>query len=74
MERINMSSSEVLLKIREKLNMTHVELAKELNVTRTAIYNWEKGLRVPKDTQKRSIMNYALSRKIKVKLEDFFNA
>lgn len=68
-----MSSSEVLLKIREKLKMTHVELAKELNVTRTAIYNWEKGLRVPKDTQKRSIMNYALSHKIRVKLEDFFN-
>ena len=66
-----MSALEVLLKIRNKLNLTPTKLAAELGVTRTAIYNWEKGIRVPKDKQKLNIISYAKRFKINVKLDEF---
>ncbi len=73
MEKISMSASEVVKRIRSGLNFSQAELGEKLSVSKTAIYKWEKGIVVPTHLYVKKLVGLAKEHKIKVKLEEFYN-
>lgn len=64
------SCAETIKKIRAKLKLDQRAFAEKLNLSKTAIYNYEAGLRKPKRIVAFNIQEFAKSQGIKVSLDD----
>ncbi len=67
------SAAESLKNMRLALGLDQTEFAKELSITRTAIQNYEKGLRKPKLSILKMMMDLARNKGIEFKVEDILN-
>lgn len=66
-----MSAKENIKKLRVALGLELAELAKELNVSKGTISNWEHGRRAPRLSTIRDIVALAKKHKLKFAFEDF---
>jgi transcriptional regulator with XRE-family HTH domain len=73
MRRTDMSSSEVIKLIRDRLRFTQTELGNKMGVSKQSVYKWERGIVMPSHDYIRELMTIAKANKIKVKLEDFYS-
>lgn len=68
-----MKISETIKKIREQANLNQEEFANILKCRQSTVSRYEESLRTPSLKMAMKIYEFAKSKKIKVKLEDFLN-
>lgn len=68
-----MTAQESIRNLRLQLLLNKNEFAKQLNVTRGAISNYESGRRVPQYSVLRKIKELATRNGIKITIDDFIN-
>jgi transcriptional regulator with XRE-family HTH domain len=65
-----MNCADTIKKIRTKLNLDQKDFAEKLKLSKTAIYNYETGIRKPKRSVVFKIKEFALSQGIKVTIDE----
>lgn len=64
--------SSVITQIRSQLGLTQLTLAKALNVSRSAIWNYEAEIRHPSKKVAYKLIDFALANGIHLSLEDVY--
>ena len=68
-----MSSSDTVKKVRIALNLNQTDLAGKLNLSKTAIYNYERGARRPNFDVIKRIKTLANENGVEISIDDFLN-
>ena len=69
-EIIMMSGSDAIKRVRNELNLEQLDFAKKVNVSKTAIYNYEMGTRKPRPAIAFRIRDFAKSQGVDVSIEE----
>jgi transcriptional regulator with XRE-family HTH domain len=64
-----MYSAEIVKELRVKMGLNRADFAKKLGLTRTSVYHYENGLRMPKQQILRLILILAKKNKLDINLE-----
>jgi len=68
-----MSAADTIKKVRMELNLDQQHFADALEITKTAIFNYEKGIRRPKLDIIKKMRDLAKKNGIELSVDDFLN-
>lgn len=68
-----MSAADAVKRVRTEIGLGQKDFAEKLSLTKTAVYNYEAGLRVPKLSVIKKIKELAKENGIEISTDDFLN-
>lgn len=68
-----MNIGDTIKRVRNEAKMTQVEFSKSLEISQTAVTEYERGIRTPSLKVAKKIIDFAKQNKIKLTLTDIFS-